>query len=262
MQKQVIFNADDFGLTRGVNRGILKAYSQGVVRSTSLMVNLPDAEDYAKTLKEQANLNTGLHVNLTYGKPVLDAEQVPSLVDDSGIFWRRPASLMEFADFGEIEKEIRAQMELVLKMGMKLTHLDSHHHLHQFAPPVTGLLIELAKRHKLAIRSVDDNIREAANAEGIPTTDHFAGDFYGEKNITIEKLEKIITSIPAGTTEIMCHPGFDDGKLENVSSYTHEREKEVDVLTSNGVLQLLQKYQVKLIGFGELLDFLPGFERK
>jgi hypothetical protein len=262
MQKLVIFHSDDFNLTMGVNRGILEAHTVGVVKSTSIMINLPGADESVSLLKKQPSLDAGLHVNLTFGKPVLDAAQVPTLVDDGGIFWRNPNLLLEFADFEEMKEEITAQMELAARMGLHLTHMDSHHHIHQFDSRVHLFMVGLAKRHRLAVRSVDDKMREICRKNGVPTTDNFSADFYGQDNVSLEKLEEIVKLLPSGTTELMCHPGQDDKELCEKSSYDHPRLMEVKTLTSPGTLQLLQKHQVKIIGFVDLLDFFPGYEKK
>jgi len=262
MQKMVIFHADDFNLTQGVNRGILEAHKYGIVMSTSIMINLPGIEESTVQLFDSPALDVGLHINLTYGKPVSEPEQVKSLVDDQGVFWRRPKILMEYAKREDIIREINAQLKLAKKMNLNISHIDSHHHIHQFEPFIHHHIIELAEDLHLAVRSIDEEMRECCRLRNVPTTEGFCGNFYGVENVSPERLEDLIGLMPSAINEVMCHPGYNDEELTEISSYTIERNQEVKVLTSPKIVQLLQKNQVKLSSFADILDFYPGFERK
>lgn len=261
MNKLIIFNADDFNLTPGVSRGIVESYKLGVVRSTSIMANLPNFAESAKLLQECPNLDAGVHVNLTYGEPLLDKSMVPSLVDDMGKFWRKPSILSKAADPEDMKREIAAQVNRCLESGLSITHLDTHHHLHQSDPRVLEILIEMALLHKLGIRSTDHAMRDRLKDEGIPTPDNFNEDFYGKDFVNAERLGEIIETAPDGISEIMCHPGFvDDGLMEN-SSYNHPRELEIQALTHPKTIQALQKQEAKIIGYRDILEFFPGFQK-
>jgi len=261
MIKRVIFNADDFNLTTGVNNGIIEAHRFGVVKSTSIMINLQGAEDAVRLLKKNPNLDVGLHVNLTFGHPVSSTEEVRSLVDDEGKFWRKPSLLFKSAVTEDLRKEIIAQVELAQKMGLKLTHLDSHHHIHQADKRVSEIFMELALKHHLGIRSINKEFRSVYRKAGIPTPDNFTDDFYDMQNITIESLEQILETMPSGTSEIMCHPGFSDEELADKSSYEKPRQIEISVLTHPRTMQMLQRVNAKIIGYRELLEFFPGYEK-
>lgn len=252
MLKKIIFHADDFNLTPGVNRGIIETHQVGIVKSTSVMINLPDLEDSVKLLKKNPDLDVGLHINLTYSFPISSPEDVQSLLDDNGIFWRNPALLIESARIEEIQKEISAQVDLAYKVGLNLTHIDSHHHIHQQDPRVMGIIMAIAKKNHLAMRAVDEKMRAMCRKEGIQTTDNFSGDFYGKENLRRPMLERIIKNLPPGTSEIMCHPGYLDKELSEKSTYDITREAEVELLKDPATTEFLRKENVRIIGFKEL----------
>ncbi|MCD4782715.1 MAG: carbohydrate deacetylase [Candidatus Eremiobacteraeota bacterium] len=261
MSKWIIFNADDFGLTPGVSRGIMEAHRLGVVRSTSLMPNLPSFEESVEMLKQCPNLDVGVHVNLTFGTPVSDPSEVRSLLDDSGNFWRKPSLLLESAKIDEMRKEIRLQIEKCVDAGLTLTHLDSHHHLHGCSTEVLDIFIDNACEFKLALRSINREMRQSIRDRGIPTPDFFNDDFYGEENITLERIENIIETMPQGYCEVMCHPGFIDEELSEKSSYNKSRNLEVKILTHPRTMQSLQKKEAKMLGYRDMLQFFPDFEK-
>jgi len=261
LNKWIIFNADDFGLTRGVSCGIMEAHRLGVVRSTSLIPNLPDFKESVEMLKQCPNLDVGVHVNLTFGTPLSDPGEVSSLLDDGGNFWRKPSLLLETAKIEEMKKEIRAQVEKCLEEGIVLTHLDSHHHLHGSNPEVLDVFIDLAREFKLAIRSINHEMRQSIKDGGIPTPDFFNDDFYGKDNINLERIENIIETMPQGYCEVMCHPGFVDEELIEKSSYNKPRNTEIRILTHPRTMQSLQKKEAKIMGYRDMLQFFPGFEK-
>jgi predicted glycoside hydrolase/deacetylase ChbG (UPF0249 family) len=248
--KRVIVNADDFGRTAGVNRGIIEAHRRGIVTSASLMVGFPAAAEAASLAKENADLGVGLHLTLTDGVPAQTPQQVRDLVDESGRFHLRPEAL-DGAPPAQIQEEARAQLWRFRKlMGRDPTHLDSHHHAHR-SPAVLEAVLTLAWETGLPVRQGTAALRERLAREGIPTTDGFLEDFHGE-GATLETLLAIVFAIAPGTTEIMCHPGHADEELRAGSSYADERRRELDVLVHREVRQAIQAVGVKLIHFGEL----------
>jgi len=262
LNKPVIFHADDYNLTPGVSRGIIEAHRRGVVRSTSIMANTPDFKESVELLKECPDLDVGVHINLTFGSPLSGSSEVPSLVDDNGTFWRKPGLLRVMADVEEMRREVELQFQRCLEAGLNLTHLDSHHHVHDMLPRVLTLLIELAKKYKLAVRSLNHDMRDRLQKEGIPTSDNFNGDFYGIENITKDNLKNILDSAPNGFCEIMCHPGYADEELTKKSTYNKAREVELELLTDPEILKILAERDARIIGYREILKFFPGFEVK
>jgi predicted glycoside hydrolase/deacetylase ChbG (UPF0249 family) len=249
--KFLIVNADDFNLTPGVRQGIIKAFQEGIVRSTTVMINLPELDLALALLKQNPDLGVGLHGNLTYGKPVLPAAKVLSLLDAEGNFYRKPSLVLEHAAWEEAEAELEAQIRLALSCGIKLSHLDSHHHLHSY-PPFDKIFIKLAQKYHLPLRTINDDLRRLCREAAIPTPDYFTEEFYGAEKVKVENLLTILHSLAAGCTEVCCHPALVDEQLIQISSYSHPREKELEVLTSADLKAALDKQGIKLINYRQL----------
>src|SRR5215468_5087273 len=136
MEKNLIINADDFGLSHGITDGILLTHQRGLLTSTSLMVNQAATEYAVRRAPEAPTLGVGIHLNLTEGKPVLPIEEVPTLVNATGEFPGPSAMgrrlLRWEASPREIEAEFRAQIQKMKSLGLQPTHADSHHRIHMY----------------------------------------------------------------------------------------------------------------------------------
>jgi predicted glycoside hydrolase/deacetylase ChbG (UPF0249 family) len=248
--KVLIVNADDFGLTAGVSRGILEAHRTGIVTSTTLIVNreIPPAliEELAAS-----NLGVGVHLNLTLGGPVASAKRVPSLVDAEGRFIRdaREASARAKADEARIELGTQIDAFRTI-MGRFPTHLDTHHHVgrHQ---PVLDLVLDFARALKVPVRSQDDLVRAAARERGLRTPDHFMGESGPEPYWSRERTLAHLASLPAGVSEFMTHPGYFDEDLA-YSRYGKQRETEMAGLTGPEVREAIARHGIRLAHFGSL----------
>src|SRR5208283_3203202 len=131
---RLVVTADDFGLSPGVDHGILEAYRHGIVRSTALLVNFPDVSDSVSRLRQEPGLEVGIHLNLTAGPPVLPPENVPSLVGTNGTFHNFTKFFSQVAlsmiDWDEVTLEWRAQFERGIDLGCRFTFITSHQHVH------------------------------------------------------------------------------------------------------------------------------------
>jgi len=246
--KRLIVNADDFNLSPGVSRGILESSTRGIVTSTTMMINLPfDSEALARL--RDADLGVGLHLNLTFGAPILPPRELPSLVDGGGRFIRDPISVAARAKPEEVARELQAQIEaFVAAVGRRPTHLDSHHFLHRYSP-IREVVLTLAAVLNLPLRADQPDLRAEVRRRAIPTTDHFIGDVTEEPYWTEMRLEEMLSRLSAGATELMCHPGYNDVPW---SRYSHQREAELGALTAPGIRARLQQQGVRLIHFGTL----------
>ena len=158
-----IFNADDFGISKGVNQAIYKAYQEGVLRSTSLMVTLKYAEEAVALSVQMPDLNVGLHANLTNEHAVLSAEKIPLLVDRKGRFkngFVRLAllSLLYPRELKrQVKAEVKAQIDRAQAWGIHLTHLDSHRHVHMI-PFIFKAFMELQEEYQIPrLRFINEN---------------------------------------------------------------------------------------------------------
>ena len=248
--KRLIVNADDFGRTSGINRGIAFAHRTGIVTSATLMVNYAPAREAAELAGSCPRLGLGLHLALTGGLPTLPPEQVGSLVDSAGRLPGKPEGL-DRARPGEVLAEARAQLRRFREIvGRNPTHLDSHHHSHRL-PVVLEAMVTLAGEEVLPVRGASPQMRDALRASGVRTTDAFVESFYDE-GATLPGLLAIIGGLTGGTTELMCHPAYADPELLATSGYAAARERELSVLSSPEVLRAVQERELELINFAEL----------
>lgn len=248
--KRLIVNADDFGRTPGINRGIVDAHRRGIVTSATMMVAYAPAAEAATLARENPALGVGLHLALTGGPPVLPPARIPSLVDAKGLLPAKPEGLGG-ARPAEILAEARAQLARFREIvRTDPTHFDSHHHSHR-NPAVLEAVLTLAWETGLPVRSASPDMHERLVREGIPTTDVFVDEFY-DQQVLLETLLRIVDGIPPGTTELMCHPAVVDDALRAGSGYSLMREKELELLTHREVRQAVQAMGIKLIHFGEL----------
>ena len=246
----LIINADDMGLTPGCIEGIIQAMTEGIVTDTTLMVNTAFTQTAITKLKQQGITRVGLHLNLTFGEPVLAASHVPSLVDAQGRFRRKVAATVPLMNPVDVKRELSAQVEKFLATGLGLTHLDSHHHAHTY-PEIVDIAIELAQQLRVPLRQGNETVRQTIKQAGVATTDAIALNFY-EQGATLTNLKQIIQSHPSGTLEIMCHPAKPDQLLYDISSYNHWRENELAVLTSQEIKDFIKDNGVRLVGFDAL----------
>lgn len=265
--KRLIVNADDFGLTEGVNRGIIECHRQGVVTNTTLLVNGRAAIHAARLAHENPELGVGLHVNLIAGPPVLSPDRVPSLVGPDGRFpGLRKIALgltMGLTRKSEVEAEIAAQINRCRELGIEPTHVDSHRHLHAH-PRLRAALywvcrhanIKKARGYRMHARTPKAlAIRLAAmvpvGGEGLQTPERFSGiEVMGSKDMAAALRRELARE--GETLEFMCHPGYADEELGRASSYSAPRQVELEALVSGGFLEAVREAGAGLITFREL----------
>ncbi len=248
--KRLIVNAEDFGRTRGINAGIVEAHRRGLVTSTTLMVNYPAAAAVPALSAANPRLGIGLHVQLSGGPPQLPAERLPGLVGKNGLLPPTRDGLSE-ADPAEVLAEAWAQLARFRGlMGRDPTHFDSHHHSHR-VPSVFAAVVALAKETGRPVRLADPPMAELLRREGIRTSDRFEEGFFDEA-ATLETLLAVLVALPAGTTELMCHPAVVDEELRTTSSYAVPRGRELEVLTSEAAGVAAHEAGIALISYAEL----------
>ena len=249
--KKVIINADDFGLTSGCNRGIIKAFKEGIVTSATVMMNMPKNGEAIIMARDHGINALGVHLNITAGRPLLPVSKVPSLVCSQGAFYKDHVDFAEPAKIREVEQEFREQIHAFLKTGLQLTHLDSHHHLHMRAG-VSKIVVELALEHGVPMRKITAgtscNNQEAEREQAPATPDHLITEFYDE-GVSRENLQELLSKAPGHIIEVMTHPGLSDDELKRASVYTRQREKELEILTSREMIDWIQTQDLELVSF-------------
>lgn len=251
---KIIVKADDYGSTIKVTEGIIEAINKGVVTDTSFLVNTPYFNYSIKRAQEVGLKKMGLHLTATYRKPLLNPKLIPSLVDSTGSFYKQ----LQDPNLNELEKEFRAQIKKFQLSGLKLTHFDTHHHIHRFDDSNIGaLIIKLAKEFKVPIRKpLKDNL-DLMHEHGVISTDFFTDRFGGSKDrSTVSLLLKILKQYVdlKGSLEIMCHPGYVDDELRTLSSWNECREVELDTLTDKKIIDFIDDNNIELISFADLMS--------
>ncbi|HEV2011485.1 MAG TPA: ChbG/HpnK family deacetylase [Candidatus Limnocylindria bacterium] len=249
--RRLIVNADDFGRARGVNAGILRAHREGIVTAATLMVSAPATDDAAHAARTSPSLDVGVHLTLTYGRPISDPATVPSLVERDGSFPRVPGAFLgtDRADRDEALIEYRAQFARAhALLGRAPTHLDSHHWLHE-EPALEWAVITLARETGAAVRPHDDAQRDRLLQSGIRTVDRYRRDFQHEGHVDIPTLERILADIGDGVTELGCHPGELDAELARTSTYSSLRADELATLTDPRIKTAIARNAITLSGY-------------
>lgn len=280
--KKLIVNADDFGYAAGVNRGILEAHHNGIVTSTTVMINYPHAAPgLERALQDAPTLGIGLHITLTSGTPVSAPDTVASLLDADGRFHHIDHWPQHYAAFDpdHLRREVEAQVARFIALtGQPPDHLDAHHHAAYLHPAALEALLDSAAEHNIPMRDgmIDGPENEAIRKLGgmFPTMGSDQGrailaqvravladrpapfwparlemGFFGP-TATLGDLLVILTNLPGdGITELMCHPGYLDDDLRH-SRYAAQRENEILHLTNPATHECVRFEFLDLINFG------------
>lgn len=247
LKKYLIINVDDFGLSESVNRGVIEVFNQQNLSTASMFANLPGFDDAIKLWKNEPYLDIGLHFNLTYGYPVSDPHDIPSLVDSSGRFryqdldWKKTNWNEE-----EIKLELGAQWKKLVNTGLKPTHLDSHHYVHNYSI-VYVQMSQLASEEKIPMRRT----RKPLSPRPCLETDHLITEEYHGPN-GLSNLLKVLDKLEPGISELNCHPGYSDKTVVEISDWTTERERELQVFLNPAIREAIHHHQIELINFRDM----------
>ena len=231
-ERSLIVNADDFGQSRGINRGVARAHRAGIVTSASLMVRFAEAQEAAAYARANPGLSVGLHLDLGEWS-FRDGTWAPEyrVVDDTD-------------DARAVSAEVERQIERFRSLlGRDPTHLDSHQHVH-LAEPARSALLELGRSLGVPVRGESPAVR-------------YEGGFYGQDRrgepmlwaIGVEHLVALLRAVPSGVTELGCHPA--DGS-ERPSMYRGERDMELRALCDPRAAAALASEGIRRISFREL----------
>lgn len=251
MERLLIVNADDFGLSKGQNYGVIDSFRHGVVTSTTALVN-GEAIDHAVQLsRELPTLAVGMHFVLTLGKPVT---LMPGLTRKGQLGkWVWHMADEDILPLDEITYELEGQYQRFIKLfGREPTHIDSHHHVHMI-PQIFPIVAHFASRRGLPVRFDRKSVFNEADFQlGLRSTQGFSSDFYGEEITETLFLQALDASAAReeSSLEIMCHPAFVDNTLRQ-SAYCYPRLAELSVLTAPSL-----KYAIAERGYhlGTFLD--------
>lgn len=285
---QLIINADDFGLSQSVNKGIIKAHCEGILSSTTIMANMPYFEEASNLAQQHTDLGVGVHLNIIRGTPLSDPMKIPTLTDNNRFFFNHISKFIFKLISGkfnpdDIRTEYHAQIERVIESGLRPTHLDSEKH-HHLLPQIFPIVIEMAKYYHISkIRFIHERSFlgfKPANfvnfqyykavflsllsqwhqnriiKERIITTDKFYGISITNK-MTLDCIINFLKNIDNGTFEFMCHPGLPEtvgGTYVGHGKYfiTRSRHLELKILLDEKLKEIIHQRQIKLVHYGEI----------
>lgn len=289
--KRLIVNADDFGLTESVNRGIIAAHREGILTSTSLLANGLAFEQAVALSRQSPRLSVGVHLNISSGLPVSPSGSISSLVNQRGELCLNPFALWirilaQRINLEEIRSEFRAQILRVFDAGLTPTHLDGHLHVHVL-PQIFPLVIAMAREFSIryvrcpaenlqatlpilwktggggiaalqraaiafAVSSYARVLREKLRESGLASSN----EFYGLAHtgfLDAKMLSALLDRIPSGVTELMCHPGYPSPELERLGgTLSGSREIEVLALTAQETKERIANLGICLVNFRDL----------
>ena len=285
--RRLIVNADDFGYTSGVNRAIVEAHSRGVVTSSTLMANGPAFAEAAQLATTLPKLSIGCHVVLIDGRSVLEAERLPTLTNGSqfrdGLMSFAARAIAGRIDADEVTAEVTAQIRKIQSAGIAVSHIDTHKHTHLFPKILRPLLraaascgiravrnpfgprMPLRSSHLLArpglwtryaelrvLGSFASKFRDAVDREGFIVPNGTLG-IVVTGALDEALFHAIARSIPQGTWEFVCHPGYNDVDLQRAETRLRQsRETELRVLTLPAAREVLLQESIELISYREL----------
>lgn len=281
--KQLIVNADDFGLHPLINAGIIKGHQEGFITSTSLMPSAPCWQEAVRLAKENPHLGIGVHLTLVGSVPsVLPKEQVSSLLDDDGLFLPDYVAFAKRYYSGavkkaELEAELRAQLERALSCGVNITHIDSHQHTHVL-PGINSLVLKLSNEYNIirvripkegylftggfqtgvgrligrsGLSFCADMVALRADSLGLRHPQHFYGMLAGG-HLNAQLIANILRQLPEGVSEIMTHPGLDSAALGKAFSWQYHWREELDAYLDADNKVLLKELGIEPVSFAAL----------
>jgi chitin disaccharide deacetylase len=283
---RLIVNADDFGISEPINNGIVEAHRTGIVTATSLMAVGRAFDQAIAWCRAVPTLDVGVHLTLVAEKPLLHKRT--SLSGDDGYFPANIGLLLKRLLEGrirlaDIKAEWAAQIQRILDRGIRITHLDSHQHVHAL-PGVARLTLDLAHHYRIPfVRIAYEDIlpdrplnlhalsrvmgavilRASCMTSGLMggrarkfRSSRFLG-FQEGGNLNLARLKRRLRSLrPGGVYELMCHPGFTPGEPD-VAAWNYRHEMELSALSSPAIQSEIARHGIQLCSFADLVEPLP-----
>jgi len=277
--RYLIIHADDGGLCHSVNQSIITSLEKGIVTSTSLMPPTPQLDEIAVYLKNNPQFDTGIHITLTceyphypWG-PVSDKNKVKSLLNPDGYLWHSVEEFVRNAKAEDVETELRAQIERILKTGVKPSHLDSHMGTvfmdlkfieiyvklgleYQIMPMLvkpTGHNNELMGRFDV---DVEKDVVEKLMKSGVPFLNFLYVTDNSTKKLDDREMEyiKVLNNLPAGVSQIIIHTGFDNAELKTIMDNSAGRQYDFSVFTNHKIKETIDELGIKQISWKNLAE--------
>ncbi|HEY2923928.1 MAG TPA: ChbG/HpnK family deacetylase [Candidatus Eisenbacteria bacterium] len=280
--RRLIVNADDFGLTLPITDGVIDAFERGILTSASLVATGAAFDRAARYAATHPDLDSGVHLMIVHGEPVLPPDNVPSLVREGGTFLPGYGELMaRYLSGGvrdeEVEAEWSAQIARLRGAGVRMTHLDSMQHLH-LVPGLFRIALRIARANGilsmrfprvptvlrraekgtvrrslefLPLRLMEQSNLPYLNSSGIRTPDRFFG-FHSAGHLDQKALRSVLFGVPQGTSELVCHPGRGEPDSSPIAEWGYEWREELEALTSPESRRIIESQGIELTTFSDL----------
>ena len=245
---KVIMNADDFGLSKGVNLAILEGFQQRILTSTSLMVNMPGFEHAILLMKQYPNLfHVGIHLVTTIHHSTIT--EVKNLTNKDNCFYRNP-KIIEKSNQIDLDRLYKAQMNKFLATGLRPDHIDFHK---RCTPKQLKAAMKLAQKYNLPMRAQNPQIENILKEEGIFYAPCHISNFYNHGTVeTLLNLFEKALNENRKSIEFALHPAYVDQTLLDLSSYNIQRAKEFSSLIDARVMEFIQQHDIELISYADL----------
>ena len=269
--KLLIVHADDIGMARSVNIASTSAFENGGITSGSVMVPCPWFPEFAAYYREHQPMDVGIHITLTaewdhykWGG-ISPAGEIPSLLDPNGHFYSTVEEVGAHADPAEVEKEIRAQIERALALGITPTHLDTHMASVMATPDLLRIYLKLGREYELPVltiagawlQSAPDEIREAITAERPLLDGLYMMNAYDPAKSWSETYGEMIAAMGPGLSQLIVHLAVDDTEMQAVAVNHPDfgsawRQRDLDFVTSREFRDLLEAHDIKLVSWDQV----------
>jgi len=270
----LIIHADDIGLAQSVNEASLQAYEKQGISSGSIMVPCPWTNDFARFYKENPHLDVGIHITLTaeweYYKwgGILPAGEISSLLDQNGFFYASVEEVGQHAMAAEVEKEIRAQIEHALALGINPSHLDTHMGSVLAKPEFVQIYMKLGKEYNLPVflprmmlMRMPEEMREMIETEFV-MVDHFFMLNDAKPGVSwMEAYGEMVEKMGPGLNQLIVHLAIDNAEMQGVTINhpafgSQWRQNDLDLVTSKEFKDLLKEHQIQLVGWKEIKEVM------
>lgn len=278
-ERLLIVHADDAGMCHSANAATIRAMTEGVVSSTSVMVPCPWFPEFAAWARDNPQMDVGIHLTLTsewqhyrWG-PVAPGDKVPGLVDDEGFLWHRVEDVATRATPDEVERECRAQIERALESGIRPTHIDSHMGTLFARPDYFAVYIRLSREYGIPAmlpRPTPDLLERAdapagvidrlaaLESEGFLFLDRLvlslAGDTLEQRR---ESLHRMLRSLEPGVTQLIVHLLHDDPEARHIAGSWRTRVVELELCIEPETRRIIEEEGIRLIGYRPLVERWP-----
>ena len=264
--KLLIITADDFGMCHSVNAATIEVLESGIVTSCELMPTAPGLEEAAIYCKNNPELDLGIHLiltsefdNLRY-RPISPLHKVRSLVDSDGYFWKDGWSFKTTAKIGEVYSEVIAQIEYVIKMGIKPTHFSSHMFIlncfGQNQQEFINMIMGVSKRYNLPFRMPYNKLSMKYRKEGFVILDNLIWQsYYINERRKRTYYNDVLSSLKPGVTELIIHCGNASRELKTLTLWWRRYKIDQDIFLSKNTKELIDKSEIRLINWRLLMSF-------